>query len=81
MIIAWNSIKTSCYIYSLLEKNQLLRDNQYGFRQNRPTITALVDITEKISSSLDKELSTLAVFIDMKNAFDSIDNSIFLQKA
>ena len=80
MIIAWNSTKTSCHIYSLLDKNGLLGDNQYGFRQSRSKIATLVDITEIFSSSLDKELSTLAVFIDLKNAFDSINHSILLKK-
>ena len=35
-------------LYRFLEKNELLCDNQYGFRQNGSTVTALVNLMEFI---------------------------------
>ena len=54
--------RLSCY----LEKNLILNNSQHGFRRNRSTLTALVQMTEKILSSLDAECSTIAIFIDLK---------------
>ena len=45
-----------------------------GFRRIRSTLTALVDLTEKIlSSSQDAKCSTLVLSIDLKKAFDATD--------
>ena len=63
-----------------LEKNLILTNSQYGFRHNRSTLTALVQMTEKIVSSLDAECSTIAIFIDLQKAFDTIDHDILIEK-
>ena len=63
-----------------LEKNLILNNSQYGFRCNRSTLTALVEMTEKILSSLDAECSSIVIFIDQKKAFDSIDHDILIKK-
>ena len=63
-----------------LEKNLILNNSQYGFRHNRSTLTALVQMTEKIVSSLDAECSTIAIFIDLQKAFDTIDHDILIKK-
>ena len=54
--------RLSCF----LDKNLILNNSQYCFRHNRSTLTALVEMTEKILSSLDAECSTTAIFIDLK---------------
>ena len=54
--------RLSCF----LEKHLILNNSQYGFRRNRSTLTALVQMTEKILSSLDAECSTFAIFIDIQ---------------
>ena len=57
----------------------ILNDNQYAFRHNRSTVTALVELTEKISS-LDAVCLPLAIFIDLTKVFDAIDNDILIKK-
>ena len=37
-------------------------------------------MTEKLLSSLDAECSTIAIFIDLNNAFDTIDHDILIKK-
>ena len=41
------------WLYSFLENNDILFHNQYGFRRNNSTVFALIQITEKIKSSID----------------------------
>ena len=37
-------------------------------------------MTEKILSFLDAECSTIAIFVDLKKAFDTIDHDILIKK-
>ena len=67
-------------LFGFLEKNLILNNSQYGFRHNRSTLTALVQMTEKILSSLDAECSTIAIFIDLQRAFNTIDHDILIKK-
>ena len=41
---------------------------------------ALLELTEEITSALDKKKSTIGVFIDLKKAFDTIDHTLLLEK-
>ena len=65
---------------SFVEKNNVLNDNQYGFRQNRSTTIALFDLSQKVSTFLDNKLSALGIFVDLRKAFDTIDHGILLKK-
>ena len=44
------------------------------------TSLALLELTEEITSALDKKKSTIGVFIDLKKAFDTIDHTLLLAK-
>ena len=63
-------------LYSFLEKEQLLFEGQFGFRNNRSTTDALIDITERIGNACDKDLYACGAFLDFKKAFDRV-NMIF----
>ena len=52
----------------------------YGFREDSSTSSAILDLVEEISSSIDGGEYTLGVFIDLKKAFDTIDHNILLNK-
>ena len=67
-------------LLSFVEKNNVLNDNQYGFRQNRSTTIALFDLSQKVSTFLDNKLSALGIFVDLRKAFDTIDHGILLKK-
>ena len=41
-------------LISYLNKNNILFKNQYGFRKNRSTDMAIVEITDKISQAIDE---------------------------
>ena len=65
---------------NFLDKCNILNENQYGFRSNRSTSYALLELMEKITDSIDKKKYIVGVFIDLKKAFDTIDHSILLKK-
>ena len=63
-----------------METNNILSNNQYGFRNNSTTCHALLDLHEQLTKSIDDKLCKIGVFIDLKKAFDTIDPSLLLQK-
>ena len=65
---------------NFIEKHKILTDSQYGFRRNRSTSLALIELIEKITESLDSKRTTVGVFIDLKKAFDTIDHQLLLKK-
>ena len=54
--------------------------NQYGFRPKHSTVDAISKFTADVSSGLENKNSTMAVFMDLSNAFDTIDHRILLEK-
>lgn len=63
-----------------LEKNQILPEMQSGFRKQRGTSTALLDVTDNILSAQDKGMCTLLVLLDFSRAFDCINIELLLCK-
>lgn len=66
-------------LLSYLEKNNLLSKSQYGFRPGLSTENALYNATQFMYDSLDKGLKTIAIFIDLAKAFDTIQHDILLR--
>lgn len=66
-------------VSEFLEKNSILADVQHGFRQGRSTMTALSQFTEDMNGSLNSGHQVLAMFIDYKKAFDTLDHEVLLQ--
>ena len=69
-----------CRLYSFLTRYNILNDSQYGFRHKHSTINAITEITNDIMSSFDMKHTSLAVYLDLSKAFDTIDHSILLKK-
>lgn len=67
-------------LLSYLEENNILSETQYGFRENLSTGDAIETITDMIIKSLDRGEKTLAIFIDLQKAFDTIDHKILFAK-
>lgn len=67
-------------LLSYLEDNKKLSKTQYGFRENLSTSDAIEKITDMITKSLDSGEKTLAIFIDLQKAFDTIDHKILFTK-
>ena len=61
-------------------KHIILNDHQYGFRKKHCTFMAILELTNKIFDSFEKNEFTIGIFIDLKKAFDTVNHSILLDK-
>ena len=59
---------------SFIEEKNILYESQYGFRKNMSTSLAILELVENITTSIDDRKSTVGIFIDLKNAFDTVDH-------
>ena len=62
---------------NFLEKNNVITDSQYGFRRNRSTSMALIELIEKITKSLDDKKITVGVFIDLKRCLIQLTTNCY----
>ena len=67
-------------LYAFLEAQGSIYENQFGFRKNNSTTHALLDLTENIRQTIDNNMFSCGVFIDLQKAFDTGDHNILLKK-
>ena len=67
-------------LYTYFSDNKLCFENQYGFRQNHSTEYATLELADKIITQMNKNDVPFRIFLDLSKAFDSIDDSILLNK-
>ena len=63
-----------------LDKNKVLYEQQYGFRQNLSTDFALIELSDKIAEAIDNRKFMLGIFVDLSKAFDTLNHDILLHK-
>ena len=63
-----------------LDVNNILSDNQYGFRKERSTSLAIFDVLKNLHENWNQKNFSGCVFIDFSRAFDSIDHTILAEK-
>ena len=67
-------------IISYLDKFSILHNNQFGFRSMHLTTHAIFLLTNKIQRSIDNGTNSCGIFLDLCNAFDTVDHRIILDK-
>jgi len=55
-----------------VKTNDILDEEQEGFRHYRSTTNALLNLTQSIVDGFNEEKFTLAVLIDFEKAYDSV---------
>ena len=66
-------------LVSFLEDNNLINLNQFGFRKKHSTIHPIIHLLNKITESSNHKRVSLAIFCDLKKAFDTVDKVILLK--
>ena len=67
-------------LHTFIENPNILYQHQYGFRKKYSIDMALTHLTNKLSTSIDNNETTMAIFIDLSKAFDTINHNILLKK-
>ena len=67
-------------ISSFISNYNILTGNQYGFRSNRSTELAVLELNQRVLNNMNDKKLTLGIFIDLTKAFDIIDQKILLTK-
>ena len=63
-----------------LEKHKILYVRQYGFRKKHSTNDAATNVIAEILQSFDANQMVLAIFVDLRKAFDTVSHSIIIKK-
>ena len=67
-------------ITSFLEQHEVLSDKQGGFRKGFSTASSMVELTSALFKNINKGLTSLAAFIDLRKAFDTVNHGILKKK-
>jgi hypothetical protein len=63
-----------------LDINCLISPSQFGFRAEHSTIHPMMHFFNHVSKALNEKKHTLAIFCDLRKAFDSCNHQILLKK-
>ena len=63
-----------------LDSNDILIDQQHGFRAGRSTTSNLIEFYEDVTKELDNKHSVDILYFDLAKAFDTVPHSILIKK-
>ncbi|CAG4929296.1 unnamed protein product [Colias eurytheme] len=63
-----------------LERNNILSENQFGFRAGKSTDGAVRSLVEFVSNNIDKKQKCIGIFIDLAKAFDTVSVPTLVDK-
>ena len=63
-----------------LDHNNLLSEEQYGFRANHSAELAAIKLADYIVQEIDRKLTPVNIYIDLSKAFDTLNFDILLYK-
>jgi len=67
-------------LVSFLSENGFFNPLQFGFLKGRSTSQAILQVINNITSAINEREYVLAIFLDIRKAFDSVDHEILLAK-
>ena len=63
-----------------INHHEILNDKQFGFRPKHSTYMAIAQLVNKVTNAVEKDETTISIFLDLSKAFDTIDHKILLHK-
>lgn len=77
-----STINPNCYrkINMYLQEHKLLSNKQAGFRWYYGVHDPLIDLTTFVNRNFNKGKIVLCIYVDLARAFNSLDNSIIVDK-
>ena len=67
-------------IMDRLTQHQILREQQYGFRQGHSCETQLINVVEDVQRALDRQKKVDLIMLDFRKAFDTVPHQRLLCK-
>ena len=67
-------------LYAYFNENNLIAEQQYGFRSHHSTELAALKLSDTIMCELDRSLIPFVIFLDLSKAFDTLNYKILLHK-
>ena len=66
--------------YSFMEASGQIYNSQYGFRSQHSCESAVSELTSEIVKGLQNGMYTVALFLDLSKAFDTLEHGVLLNK-
>ena len=67
-------------LYDYFQNNHLFYSSQYGFRKLHSTEFAALELIDRTLKDIDERNISVAIFMDLSKAFDTLDYQILLKK-
>ena len=67
-------------LYTYFDHNNLLNEQQYGFRSKHSTELAAIKLIDNIKYEIDQRHTPVNIYIDLSKAFDTLNFDILLYK-
>ena len=61
------------------DSNQIIYKYPFRFRKEHSTQQEIISLVEKITISLDSRDIVIGIFLDLKEAFDTVDHRIMIR--
>ena len=65
---------------NFLESNNIISKSQFGFRAGHSTVHPMVKFMNFVSNALNKKQHSIAIFCDLRKAFDTCNHQILFKK-